>query len=735
MRKLMWFTIGFASACLLCALFWIDAWLWAAGLGCLAAFAGALFAGRRFRWLRRVAAVLLGLSVGFGWYHTFACVYLAPALALEGKTARITAVCTDYSYRTDYGTAVEGVVAENGKYYSLRLYVNGEAEMEPGDLVSGEFRFGVTAPGAAKASTYFQGTGTFLLAYQAGDAELGRVSDKPFWCMPAIWRQEILAVIDTFFSGDTAGFAKALLLGERSGISYEIDTAFKLSGISHIVAVSGLHVSILFGLVHTLGLRNRWLTALLGIPVLILFAAVAGFSPSITRACIMQILMLLSLCAEREYDPPTALAFSVFAMLLANPLAVLSVSFQLSIGCMAGIFLLRQSGFDKIKNRILKGILQGIATTVSAMVLTVPLSAWHFGAVSLVGVVTNLLTLWVVSLIFYGIMAVCALSYIWTAAAAVAAWVIAWPIRYVLGVAKLMAGFPLAAVYTESVYIVLWLALCYGLVLVYPFLRRKNPFTAVCCGVLGLALALLLSWTEPLLDGCRVTVLDVGQGQCVLLQSGGKAWMVDCGGSDDEAAADKAAAALLSQGVFRLDGIILTHYDRDHAGGIPYLLTRIPADVVFLPEIPDTDELRGPIMAQAEQTILVSADTNVDYDETHITIFGPTLTDSDNESGLCILFQAANCDILITGDRGEFGEWLLMQQYDLPRLEVLVAGHHGAASSTSEALLAATRPAVVAISVGENGYGHPAAQLLERLAAQGCAVYRTDEDGDIIFRR
>ena len=734
MRKLMWFTIGFAAAMAVCAYFWVDSYLIAAAIGCLLFFIPTLILGWRYDLLRRFSAVLLGLSVGFGWYQAYCVAYLNPALALDGTTAEITAQCADYSYQTNYGTAVDAWIEADGKTYRARVYVNGTPEMEPGDLIMGQFRFAITAPGGEKANSYHQSEGTFLLAYQESDAQLGKVSEKPWHVYPAIWRHQISTTIGNSFPADAAPFAKALLLGDRSGIDYETNTAFKVSGISHIVAVSGLHVSILFALVFTLGLHNRWLTAIFGIPAMLLFATVAGFSPSITRACIMQMLMILALCIEREYDSPTALAFAALTMLAVNPLTILSISFQLSVGCMAGIFLFREPMADWLKERMPKRLANGIAVTLSAMGLTTPMVALYFGTVSLVSPVTNLLVLWVVSFIFYGIVAVCLLSLFWPAAAGILGWITAWPIRYVLTVSGLLAKIPLSAVYTQSIYIVLWLIFIYVLLVVFLCSFKKHPGTLLCCGVLGLAAALMISWGEPLMDECRVTVLDVGQGQSIILQSDGRTWLVDCGGSDDEEAADKAAQTLLSQGIFRLDGIILTHYDRDHAGGIAYLLTRIPADAVFLPDAPDTDGVGEPIAALADQTVLVSEDLMVSYGETEMTVFGPLRTDSDNDSGLCILFSAANCDILITGDRSGFGERLLLEK-KLPQLEILVAGHHGAASSTCEELLAATNPAIVAISAGANPYGHPTAGFLERLAQHGCIVYRTDLDGDLIFRR
>jgi len=130
--------------------------------------------------------------------------------------------------------------------------------------------------------------------------------------------------------------AQALLLVEKAGLSYSQRNELSLAGMSHIVAVSGMHLSILFALVYALTLRQRVLSALLGIPVAFFFAAVAGFTPSVTRAAVMLSLSLLARLCRREYDPPSALAFAVLVLLLGNPLTAASASFQLSVGAVAG---------------------------------------------------------------------------------------------------------------------------------------------------------------------------------------------------------------------------------------------------------------------------------------------------------------------------------------------------------------------------------------------------------------
>ncbi|MBQ7344512.1 MAG: DNA internalization-related competence protein ComEC/Rec2 [Oscillospiraceae bacterium] len=745
----MWSTIGFGAACVIGAYhYWDGIWIVAvlAAASCILTF---LFRERHML-LRPITAVLLGLSLGIGWFLGYDAIFMEGAKAADGKTVPVVAIATDYSYETDYGQAVEGKLTLEGKEYPALIYLNGQEALSPGDEIRGSFRLRLTRDGAQEA-TYHRGNGIIFLAYQKSETAVTEKETDLWRHLPAVLRRTLTERIDAFFPEDTAFFAKALLLGDRSGVDYETNTAFKLSGISHVIAVSGLHVSILFSLVYLFTLRRRISTALIGIPVMILFAAVAGFTPSITRACIMQILMMVALLFNREYDPPTALSFSALVMLVVDPLVCTSVSFQLSVGCMAGIFLFseRIKGWidgatfwkdwkgKQFRVRIRSWLSSGISVTVSAMFFTTPLVAYYFGAVSIVGIVTNLLTLWVISSIFYGIMLVCLVSFFWGWAATAIAWIISWPIRYVLVVSKLLAGIPLSAVYTSSIYIVLWLVLCYGLLMIFLISKDRQPHVLICCGVLGLCVALGLSWMEPLMDRCRITVLDVGQGQCVLLQADGRSYLVDCGGDSDTASADLAAETLLSQGITHLDGVIVTHYDRDHAGGVAYLLSRVPADTVYLPDAVDDSEILDqllPYCGGAE--IFIRRDLTLSWADNELTVYAPLSSTSSNESGLSVLFRAEDHDILITGDMDALGEKLLVYQKQIPQVSVLVAGHHGSKSSTSEALLEATRPEYVFISVGEdNHYGHPNEVVLERLEAFGCTVYRTDENGTIIFRR
>lgn len=748
MRKLAYFTLGFASASFACAACYGN-WIFLAGIIMLIAAAafGVLHKVRGIG--RRALIVTLGCTVGLFWFLAYDHLFVVVPRVADGESGYVTIEASDYSMKTDNGASVEGRVVLAEQPYRVKAYLRQCVQLKPGDTVSGYFRFRLTTAGGKEDPTTHRTEGIFLLAYPLSDAEIVECEDIPTRYYPAKWRRDLQSRIDTILPENAAALAKALLLGDRTDISYEVNTALKVSGISHIIAVSGLHVSILFGLIYTLMARKRLLSCLVGIPILIIFAAVVGFTPSITRACVMQALMLIAMATDQEYDGKTALAFAVLLMLVINPMAIMSVSLQLSAGSVLGILLFserirnrilseqKRKKRSKLNRRILAFIASSASVTLSAMVFTTPLVAYYFGTVSVVGILTNLLTLWVISFIFYGILFALAISIFSTTVGSWIGWILSIPIQFVLQVAMLLSKLPMAAVYTTSIYVVIWLIGCYFLLVLFVLQKKKRPAVFACCVFLSLLVAQAAAWTEPMLDHCRVTVMDVGQGQCILLQSDGKNFLVDCGGDDGKRAADTAAEMLLSQGISRLDGILVTHYDEDHAGGLPYLLTRIKTDRLILPYVHDESNVAQILTGFVDgQVQYVDSDVSYVFGSTQMTVIAPISYNTGNESSLCVLFRHEKCDILITGDRGELGEMMLLRGHKLPKLELLIAGHHGSSTSTGEELLSATMPEIVIISVGlGNRYGHPSEKTLQRLNSFGCRIYRTDLHGTVIFRR
>lgn len=736
MRKLMWLTLGFGLACALCAY-----WLGKGTVLALAAFAWAVCLAIRQRRLSRLGLLAWGLAAGCSWFSVFHIWFLEPVISLDGNQKPAVIFAQDYSTPTKYGGSVSGRMEYEGKSYAVYAYLDGDQEVCPGDTISGTFRFRVTVPGGEEEATYHRGDGVFLLAYQVDEVTRTPCQNPSWREYPAVLRKEAGKLLEETFPEDTSPFAKALLLGNTEDLDYKTDTNLKISGIRHVAAVSGLHVSILFALLSFATFRKPFLTALLGFPLLLLFAATAGFTPSVNRACIMSGLMLLAQLFRKEYDGPTALSFAALCMLIVNPLVITSVGFQLSAGSVAGIYCfspaIRKWLYDLLpkakgwRGKLVRWFVASVSISLGALVFTTPLCAMYFGTVSLIGVVTNLLTLWMIGGIFYGILAVCLVGQIFLPGASALAKILALPIRLVLFLADILADVPLSAVYTRSCYVTAWLVFVYVLLIFFLLGKNRKPALLAGCACLGLCIALLASWAEPLLYSTGITVLDVGQGQCIVLQCRGKTFLVDCGGDSDTRTADMAAQTLLSQGISRLDGLILTHTDADHAGAVENFLSRIAADVLILPPVP----IETAVSADTE-LLFAAENLELSFEGGKITVYRGITEEKSNENSLCVLFETENCAILITGDRGSFGEQMLLRNADLPDVDILIAGHHGSKNSTSEALLQTVRPEIVCISAGrDNPYGHPAPELLNRLEDFGCQIYRTDLQGDIIIRR
>ena len=234
-------------------------------------------------------------------------------------------------------------------------------------------------------------------------------------------------------------------------------------------------------------------------------------------------------------------------------------------------------------------------------------------------------------------------------------------------------------------------------------------------------------------------VLDVGQGQSVLIRLGDHYTLVDCGGDGPNDPGDTAADCLQGLGRDRLDLLVLTHFHDDHANGVPELLERLSVSAIALPDVEEDSPLRREILTLAEEKGIplwwVRRDTTVELEKGQLTLYPPLGAGEANELGLSVLAGAGGLDLLVTGDMSGDVEGMLVEHAGLRDVELLVAGHHGSASSTSQALLNALQPETAILSVGrDNAYGHPAPETLERLERAGAEIYRTDRDGTVTVR-
>ena len=741
-------TVQLAGAAL-CALIWVV---------CLRRW-------RRQRVDKRLRPVLytagLAIALLWSWGYDMRTVY--PAEQLAGTEETFVFQAADWPETGTYSVSVEArLLNPDGPDLGVLLYFYPGDEkipdIKPGDTLTCTVQLKLADTVGGEENGYYYSKGIFLTANAAAIPEVTPAENVPLKYWPALWRRAMGEHIAELFSVETAGLALALTTGDKSGLTGGFYTALKRCGLAHVVAVSGMHTSMVVLLPAVLvRRRRRRLMAAASIPLVLAFMALTGFAPSVVRAGVMQILLLLGPALSREGDTVTSLSFSLLLLLLQNPNAAMDVGLQLSFLSVAGILTVTGRLNEKFFHRfpLKKGktlprrlynsavcFLVGCVTmSLGAVAFTTPLTVWYFGTVSLISPLANLLTLWAVTVLFLLCLPAAALGGALPAvgsALAAMAEPVSWLFhRIVYGLSSL----PFASVSLEAGrYLLFWLLFVYAVIGACVLFRREKPrpIVPVCCCSVTLAAALVFNMASLRGGGLTVTVLDVGQGQSVLLSAQGGTVLVDCGGSGGEDPGDIAADYVQAMGRSTLDLLVLTHYHSDHACGVPELMERLTVTTLAVPDVEPESPLRAEILALAEEkgteVVFIEEDTAVELGGASLTLYAPLGTGGGNEEGLSVLAALGDFDALITGDMNAAVEQRLIKYGALPDIELLVAGHHGSASSTSAELLEAVMPEYAVISVGYNSYGHPAPETLDRLAQAGCAVWRTDLQGTVTVR-
>ncbi len=732
------FSFSFAIGALLYVMV-LPTWL-SVGVFAVAVVTGGIILLWRRGKRRRLSLIAFALALGLLWSFTYEFRQIRPVESLAGEDIQIRLTAIEDEEKTDYGSKV---LCKSGDVRVQAYIFDCKVPIHVGDVILME---GILEAATIEDDLSFIAKDVKMTARQDGTI-LITPGEKTLRNLPSRVYSGVCGRITELFPEDTAPFALALLTGDTGKLSYGFRNQMSLAGISHVVAVSGMHVSLICSLVLNLCLRRKRLAAGLCLGAMWFFGAMLGFSPSVTRAVIMNSILLMAPILGREYDSPTALGLSLLVLLVKNPFSVASPGLQLSFGAVAGILLLtmplRRTMEEALPKKLReKGILwkpytfltTSVATTMGASLFTVPLVAYYFGAVSLVSFVSNLILLPIISLIFTLGYPLVICSYGFYPVAQTVAEYLSIPIRWVICAVEFLAEIPYGALYSRSVYVILWLIATYGLIGLCAIWKRR---------AVALILSLTMLVTIPFLqkirtEELRFTVLDVGQGQCIVTEIGEFVAIIDCGGSQEEASGENAARELLSRGIDHVDGLILTHYDLDHCGGVQHLMDRIAIGRLYLPNISPEDSQREKILTKATDKHIpitwVREDITLEPLGGRIEIFPPFATKDDND-GLSLLLSGADYDILVTGDLSVEKERELIQTIALPDLEVLVAGHHGAAGSTGRELLEHTMPEVLLISVGYNSYGHPDPKVLKRAEDLGIRVRRTDLEGTISITR
>ena len=750
MRVLATVGFSFAAGLFLTLLPW-DGWqLYAAGALALASLLWALL-GRGTPHLRRVLLVLLPLMISLLYFSAYRALVRQPVQALCGGEHDFSAAVCDWPEATERGAKVtirlHGLLGAKAVYYGDDDLLS----LRPGDALSGTAWWNDVAAIGDGDLRQFSSRGVYALLYDRDTLTVQPAPDMPLGYAPQYAAKALRDKLAQLWDDPSVlGFLTAELTGDKSLLPESDYVAMQETGLAHIFAVSGLHCAFLVTLLSLLipPTHRRTLCAVAS-AVLVFYMLLTGLSPSVARACVMQLFLLSAPLFRRGSDPLTSLAAALTVILLVNPYAVGSVSLQLSFAATLGMVLLAGrlyksfTGWYRGRNRAVRAALSflaaNLAATLGALVFTAPLTAYYFNILSLVAPLAGLLAVPAAGYAFMSAFVSALLGLVWTPLGLLAGYVPLLLVKYILWVAHLLLAVPYHAVYFTNVYLRVWLLYVYAAFLgcaVTPDGKRKYALASALT-VLTLAACLWLNSRWQQYGAFRAAVLDVGQGESVALCSGSEAALVDCGSSNSYVDAGSVAAdALQSAGIRRLSAVIVTHYHADHTNGLTEVLTRLPVDTLYLPDIEDEYGVRDRLVSlaahQGANVVFVTEPTRIALGEAVLTVYPPLLTTGDlNEQGLTALATAGDFDLLITGDMAGQTEQLLAQTYPLPDVEVLVVSHHGSRYSSDESFLRAITPDNAVISVGDNRYGHPAEETLRRLQAVGATVWRTDQQGSI----
>ena len=750
MRVLATIGFSFSAGVFLAALLPWNGWqLYAAGGVLLLALAW-LFAARKQKYFRRGLLILLPLAVSLAYFAGYDHLVRQPIEDRCGAASDFAATVCDWPQATERGARV---TVELEGYYRARAVLYGEAELlaaRPGDTVTGTAQWQSAAHFDSDDVTHFNARGVYALLYGREDVRLSAGDGDALRWLPQragkAFREKVAAIWD---DARVSGFLTAELTGDKSAMDDGDYLAMQETGLAHLFAVSGLHCAFLVTLLALLISRRQRLLCAVTIPLLLFYMVMVGMSPSVVRACIMQIFLLIAPLFRRGSDPLTSLAAALLVILLCNPFAAASVSLQLSFSATLGMVLLSPrlykllTGWYKGKCRPLRTALcfvaANLSATLSAVVFTAPLTAWYFRIFVLVAPLSSLLAVPAAGWSFMAAFVTVLLGFVWLPLASLLGW-ISWAlVRYILWIANGMMSWRYHAVYFTNPYLIYWLLFLYAAFIgcaATPDGKRKY-LLASALSVLTLTAAIWVNRQDYQYGVLTALTLDVGQGESVILTSGGETALVDCGSSNSyKDPGGLAADTLHSMGVRELSAVVVTHYHADHTNGLYEVLRRIPVQTVYLPDIEDEYGVRERLVSLAEekgaQVTYVTKETADTLGDTVLTLYPPVQSGGDlNELGLTALASAGDFGLLITGDMSGSTEKKLVETYALPDIEVLVVSHHGSRYSSNIRFLKAVMPEAAVISVGDNNYGHPSEETLQRLLAVGADIWRTDQQGTI----
>ncbi len=543
-------------------------------------------------------------------------------------------------------------------------------------------------------------------------------------------------------SGERRSILVGVVLGADEGIDPELREAFKASGLYHLLAVSGQNIVLIgfgvLGLAYVVGLP-RSVGHSLAILAILAYCLAVGWQPSVVRAAVAGCLASLAWLLSRPSDRWHTMAAGAVVLLAWTPRSLLEPGFQLSFAAVAAIFLVmpRLRRFSE-GVPIPRWLVEVVGISTACGVVTAPILWLQFGTIPLWTVPANALAEPAMPVLLGCGLAAAVLDPVIPSAAVALSAIAGAASAWIAFSARLIAALPYSQTSSRALVLVVAAAAlaAVGLRVLPTYRRRAAAVTAAALVPLVAAAWWALhppaTWSPP--AGLRVTFLDVGQGDGVLLETREGALLVDCG--PPEARVDRQ---LRRMGLRTLAALVVTHAHRDHVGGGSAVLRNMNVGSVIDPMQPgvgvDERELRKTALLLRVPLVPARVGRIYALGRLRVRVLWPDHPGSRDEDphvhGTVLLASYGTIDVLLTGD----SESSVTRSLPLREVEVIKVAHHGSADEGLADELRILRPRVAVISVGaHNRYGHPRAETLRALHERsGLTVYRTDEHGRVVL--
>lgn len=586
-------------------------------------------------------------------------------------------------------------------------------------------------------------------------------------------KNKIIKNINNKFPEETRGVFLGILLGDKSSIEEDVRQNFADSSLSHILAVSGTHISYVVICISVLFKKlklNKNIRKVLTSLVLFMYLYLVDFSVSATRAVIMSTIVIMQMLFYRKQDTITTIAFSSIIILINNPYSILNIGFLLSYGGTIGIILFvnrisiesKEDFFQRFKS-YLKDI---CIVTISAQTIIMPIIIYYFNTISFTFIISNIIASLIIGPIIMIGLVIIAISFFKIP-------IISLIIRFyniliviLVRTADIISKIPMSKIYLKTpttLEIIFYYSVVFLIALLIYIKKSNRKFIKKTIQIdiynlknffinnrnkvlIFISIVSLISITSiKIPKELKINFIDVGQGDsCLITTPQNKKVIVDSGGSESyDVGKNVLLPYLLDKRITKIDYIMISHFDTDHCKGFEYVLENIKVKNVIISKQSETSENFKQIMKIIRKKrinlIIVQKETKIKIDNfTTVDILSPqseNIADNMNDNSIVAKLEAYNFSILFTGDASEKIEKELIKEKINLKSDILKVSHHGSKTGTSEEFLKSVKPKIALIGVGENNkFGHPTEDVIKRLTENKVKIYRTDTDGEISIK-